>query len=122
MTKHGLEDQMAEHGLEDQMAEHGLEDQMAKYGLEDQMAKHGLEDQTAEHIYCRDACFCGQQEQACGQQQSSYRDTKLYGNREELKKTATFILQTGLSVSQCSNDQEEEDTNFVKFTMHIQQK
>ena len=37
-------------------------------------------------------------EKRCGQKQSSYRYTKLYCRKEELDKTATFVLQTGLPV------------------------
>ena len=36
----------------------------------------------------------------CGQQQSIYKHIQLYGSKEEPEKTATFILQTGLSEQQ----------------------
>ena len=34
----------------------------------------------------------------CGQEHAVQLHTKIYGSKEELEKTATFILQTGLSV------------------------
>jgi len=51
----------------------------------------------------------------CGQRQSSYTSnytavqlhTKLYGSKEELEKTAIFILQTGLSVQRRSTEKKK---------------
>ena len=44
--------------------------------------------------------FWRQQDTTCGQQQSMHAAItyQLYGSKEELEKTATFILQTELSV------------------------
>ena len=67
------------------------------------------------NIYCRDARFCGQQEQMWPTAVQLH--TKLYGSREELEKTATFILQT-----QCSGDREvprrSKDFRFSVYTTH----
>ena len=56
----------------------------------------------AEHIYCREAHFSRQPEQMCVQRQFSYIyiHIKLYDSKEKLEKSATFILQTALSVQQ----------------------
>ena len=56
----------------------------------------GLEDQTAEHILQR--CPLLQTARQNVWSTAVQLDTKLYGSKEELEKTATFILQTGLSV------------------------
>ena len=58
------------------------------------------------NICYRDARFCRQQEQTCGLQTTRtdmwpaavQLHTKLYDSEEELEKTASFILQSGLSV------------------------
>ena len=50
------------------------------------------------NIYCRDARFFRQQEQNNVWPTAVRLLIKLYGSKEELEKTATFILQTGLSV------------------------
>ena len=56
----------------------------------------GLEDQTAEHILHR--CPLLQTARTNVWPTAVQLHTKLYGSKEELEKTATFILQTGLSV------------------------
>ena len=53
----------------------------------------------SKHIYCRDARFCRQHEQNNVWPTAVQLHTKLYGSKEELEKTATVILQTGLSVA-----------------------
>ena len=55
-----------------------------------------LEDQTAEHILQR--CPLLQRERTNMWPTAVQLHTKLYSSKEELEKTATFILQTGLSV------------------------
>ena len=56
----------------------------------------GLEDQTAEHILQR--CPLLQTARTNVWPTAVQLHTKLYGSEEELEKTATVILQTGLSV------------------------
>ena len=56
----------------------------------------GLEDRTAEHILQR--CPLLQTARQNVWSTAVQLDTKLYGSKEELEKTATFILQIGLSV------------------------
>ena len=56
----------------------------------------GLEDQTAELILQRCPLLETARTNVCPTAVQLH--TKLYGSREELEKTATFILQTGLSV------------------------
>ena len=53
-----------------------------------------LKDQTAEHILQR----CSLVQTAGTNVWPTAVHTKLYGSKEELEKTATFNLQTGLSV------------------------
>ena len=55
-------------------------------GLEDQMAKHTLQ-----------RCPLLQTARTNVWPTAVQLHTKLYGSKEELEKTATFILQTGLS-------------------------
>ena len=57
---------------------------------------YDLEDQTAEHILQR--CPLLQTARQNVWSTAVQLDTKLYGSKEELEKTATFILQIGLSV------------------------
>ena len=52
-----------------------------------------LEDRTAEHILQR--CPLLQTARQNVWSTAVQLDTKLYGSKEELEKTATFILQTG---------------------------
>ena len=56
----------------------------------------GLEDQTAEHILQR--CPLLQTTRTNVWPTAVQLHTKLYGSKEELEKTATFIVQTGHSV------------------------
>ena len=56
----------------------------------------GLEDQMAEHILQR--CPLLQTAKTNVWPTAVQLHTKLYGSKEKLEKTATFILQTGLSV------------------------
>jgi len=56
----------------------------------------GLEDQTAEHILQR--CPLLQTARTSVWPTAGQLHTKLCGSKGELEKTATFILQTGLSV------------------------
>ena len=59
----------------------------------------GLEDQTAEHNYKAEMPASAQSKTKCVANSSpAILHTKLYGSKEELEKTATFILQSGLSV------------------------
>ena len=46
--------------------------------------------------HCRDAHFCRQQDKVSVWPTAIQLHTKPYGSKEELEKTATFILQTGL--------------------------
>ena len=55
-----------------------------------------LDDQTAEHIPQR--CLLLQTARTTVWPTAVQLHIKLYGSKEELEKTATFILQTGLSV------------------------
>ena len=55
-----------------------------------------LEDQTAKHILQR--CPLLQSARTNVWPMAVQLHTKLYGSKEELEKTATFIFQTGLSV------------------------
>ena len=56
----------------------------------------GLKDQTAEHLLQR--CPLLQTARTDVWPTAVQLHTKLYGSKEELEKTATFILQTALSV------------------------
>ena len=58
--------------------------------------RYGLEDQTAEHKLQR--CPLLQTARTNVWPTAVHLHTKLYGSWEELQKTATFILQNGLSV------------------------
>ena len=56
----------------------------------------GLKDQTAEHILQRYPLLQAARTNVWPTAVQPH--TKLYGSKEELEKTATFILQTGPSV------------------------
>ena len=56
----------------------------------------GLQDKTAEHILQR--CPLLRTARTNVWPTSVQLHTKLYGSKEELDKTATFVLKTGLSV------------------------
>ena len=56
----------------------------------------GLADQTAEHV--RQRCPLLQTARTTVWPTAVHLHTKLYGSKEELEKTATVTLQTGLSV------------------------
>ena len=56
----------------------------------------GLDDQVAEHILQK--CQLLQTARTNVWPTAVQLHTKLYGSKEELEKTATFILQTGISV------------------------
>ena len=57
------------------------------------------------NIHCRDAHFCRQQEQTCGQRQSSYTLNSTVARRNWRRR-----LQSSCRLdSQCSGDREEEE-------------
>ena len=45
---------------------------------------------------------------------------KLYGNLEELKRTAAFVRATGISLHLAYDEEEEEEAHFHYLKWHIQ--
>ena len=68
------------------------------------------------NINCRDAHFCRQQEQMCGQQQSSYTSNSTAARRNWRRQ-----LQSSCRLdSHCSGDREEEEEIPVTFSVKLE--
>ena len=68
------------------------------------------------NINCRDAHFCRQQEQMCGQQQSTYTPNSTAARRNCRRQLHSSC---GLD-SQCSGDREEEEEIPVTFSVKLE--